>query len=150
MRNSIPLLVLGLLVARGAGPAGADATKPPEIKLTETPSDKLGTAPKGFGLKVGAKAPDATLPDVSGSTQSLAQLYAQGPTLVIFYRGGWCPFCNLQLHEYSAAKPEFDKRGVQIVAISRRRSTPPALTSCRYSRAAAPASSRPRWPAASS
>jgi peroxiredoxin len=32
--------------------------------------------------------------------------------------GGWCPFCNLQLHQLTLAKPEFDKRGVRIVAIS--------------------------------
>ena len=37
---------------------------------------------------------------------------------MIFYRGSWCPFCNLQLHDYAVTKPEFDKRGVQIVAIS--------------------------------
>jgi peroxiredoxin len=132
MRRLIAPLVLVLLIARGTQAAGADATKPPEIKLAETPSEKLGTAPHGFGLKVGAKAPDATLPDVSGSTQRLAQLYAQGPTLVIFYRGGWCPFCNLQLHEYSLAKPEFDKRGIQIVAISVDQPSEGAKTQARH------------------
>lgn len=143
MRSLIAPLALALLVGCGAeaaspkSPASADLTpapatateqppatehpvapKSPEFKLTDTPSDKLGTAPSGFGLKVGEKAPDATLPDVSGSTRSLAQLYAKSRTLVIFYRGGWCPFCNLKLHNYAVAKPEFDKRGVQIVAIS--------------------------------
>jgi peroxiredoxin len=86
--------------------------------LTETSSEKLGTAPSGFGLKIGEKAPDASLPDVSGKTESLSALFAQGPTLLMFYRGGWCPWCNLQIHEYAAAKPEFDKHGVRVVAIS--------------------------------
>ncbi len=95
-----------------------DAPKPAARSLTETPEARLGTVPAGLGLKVGAKAPDATLPEVSGKTVKLADAYAEGPTYVVFYRGGWCPFCNLQLHELSTAKPEFDKRGVRLVAIS--------------------------------
>jgi len=95
------------------------ATQPaPTFTLAETAAAKLGTAPSGFGLDVGTAAPDASLPDISGKTQRLAEIYANGPTLVIFYRGGWCPFCNLQLHDFSAAKPEFDARGVRLVAIS--------------------------------
>jgi peroxiredoxin len=98
--------------------AAASAPPAPMPQLAETPADKLGTAPAGFGLKVGDKAPDASLPDVMGKTQSLAEIFSQGPTLVLFYRGGWCPFCNLQLHDYSVKKPEFDKRGLRLVAIS--------------------------------
>src|SRR5215471_8449367 len=101
-----------------AAPAPEPAKKSPEPVLTEPASEKLGTAPNGFGLKVGDKAPDAMLLDVTGATRSLSELYAQRPTLLFFYRGGWCPFCNLQIHEYSAAKPQFDARGVGIVAIS--------------------------------
>jgi len=89
-----------------------------EPVLTESAPEKLGTVPNGFGLNVGDKAPDAVLPDVTSTTHSLSELYAQRPTVLIFYRGGWCPFCNLQIHEYSAAKPQFDARGVGIVAIS--------------------------------
>lgn len=98
--------------------APSPAAKPNQPVLTEPSVDRLGTAPDGFGLKVGDKAPDAVLPDVTGATRSLSGLYAQRPTLLIFYRGGWCPFCNLQIHEYSAAKPQFDDKGVGIVAIS--------------------------------
>jgi peroxiredoxin len=100
-------------------PASAPAAvSQPQFKLAGTALDKLGTAPSGFGLKVGDKAPDASLPDVSGETESLAALFSQGPTLLIFYRGGWCRFCNLWLHDYAVAKPEFDRRGVRGVAIS--------------------------------
>lgn len=92
--------------------------KAPQFELGETPADKLGSAPAGFGPEVGEKAPTATLPDINGVMENLASIYAQGPTLVVFYRGGWCPFCNLQLHQLTVAKPEFDKRGVHIVAVS--------------------------------
>jgi peroxiredoxin len=100
--------------------ASAPSASPPQpdFKLAETPADKLGAAPAGFGLKVGDKAPDASLPDVTGKMQSLAEIFSQGPTLVIFYRGGWCPYCNLQLHDYAVNKPEFEKRGLRLVAIS--------------------------------
>jgi peroxiredoxin len=99
-------------------PAGTAADKPAGPTLGITPDEKLGTAPDGFGLEVGAKAPEGELPDVTGAAQKLADLYAQGPTFIVFYRGGWCPFCNVQLHELTVAKPEFDKRGVKLVAIS--------------------------------
>ena len=65
MRRLMAPLMLVLLATGGAAAVGldepSDAAKPPEIKLGETPSSKLGSAPHGFGLKVGAKAPDATL-----------------------------------------------------------------------------------------
>jgi peroxiredoxin len=96
-------------------PAAADDDPP---RLRSTPEARLGTAPHGFGLQVGEHAPDAELADLTGATLRLSRLYAAGPTFVVFYRGGWCPFCNLQLHELAAAKPEFDRRKIAIVAIS--------------------------------
>jgi thiol-disulfide isomerase/thioredoxin len=115
--------------AKGSGPDGngthvGDA-KPTEVApapagpmLGETAEAKLGTAPPGFGLAVGQRAPDATLEDLTGKKQKLSELYKSGPTFVVFYRGGWCPFCNLQLHDLAAAKADFDKRGIRLVAIS--------------------------------
>ncbi len=101
--------------AEAAPPAAAEA---PKFEVKETAADQLGTTPAGVGIKVGARAPDGSLPDVSGATVKLSALYAKGPTFVLFYRGGWCPFCNTQLHSLTEAKAEFDKRGVQLVAIS--------------------------------
>lgn len=98
-------------------PADAPAQEP-RFEVKETAEAELGTAAAGLGLKVGSKAPDGALPDVSGATVKLSALYKKGPTFLIFYRGGWCPFCNAQLHNLTEAKAEFDKRGVQLVAIS--------------------------------
>lgn len=99
-------------------PATTPADKPAGPTLGETPDAKLGTLAPGYGIAVGQRAPDATLDDVTGKKQKLSDLYKTGPTFVVFYRGGWCPFCNIQLHDLGAAKGEFDKRGVKIVAIS--------------------------------
>ena len=101
--------------APAAQPA-ADAA--PRVPLQETPADRLGSVPSGFGLAVGTKAPNGTLPDMTGQPQRLAALYADGPVFVVFYRGGWCPFCNLQLHRLATAMPDFVKKGIRIVAIS--------------------------------
>jgi peroxiredoxin len=102
--------------AAPATPRAADAA--PRVPLQETPADRLGSVPTGFGLAVGSKAPDATLPDVTGQSQRLSALYASGPVFVVFYRGGWCPFCNLQLHRLATAMPQFKQKGLQIAAIS--------------------------------
>lgn len=98
--------------------ASAHPKKAGPPTLAETPASKLGTSPEGFGLAAGAKAPDATLPDITGKSQSLASLYAEGPTFVVFYRGGWCPFCNLQLHALAKAKPDFEAKSLRVVSIS--------------------------------
>lgn len=86
--------------------------------LAATEPAKLGTAPAGMGLPVGSKAPDAALQDVTGATVKLADLYARGPVFLVFYRGGWCPFCNAQLHSLTEARADFAKRGVTLAAIS--------------------------------
>lgn len=102
--------------------APAEEAKPapeaPKFEVKETAETELGTAPAGMGLKVGSKAPDGALLDITGATVKLSAIFAKGPTFVVFYRGGWCPFCNSQLHNLTEAKGEFDQRGVQLVAIS--------------------------------
>jgi peroxiredoxin len=69
-------------------------------------------------LQVGAKAPDFRLPEARGGIQSLSSLLSEGPVIVTFYRGGWCPFCNLQLRAYQSVLPEIRRLGGQLVAIS--------------------------------
>jgi peroxiredoxin len=86
---------------------------------TQAPDDAhLGTAPDGVGVAIDQAAPDATLEDADGKEVRLTSVLGKRPTLVVFYRGGWCPFCNYQIHALSEAWPEFQKRGVGLVAIS--------------------------------
>jgi peroxiredoxin len=94
------------------------APSAPALVLGETSTAKLGTAPAGLGPKVGTKAPDGTLPDVTGKSVRLSALYGEGPTFVVFYRGGWCPFCNMQLHGIVDAKSDFEKKKINVIAIS--------------------------------
>jgi peroxiredoxin len=62
---------------------------------------------------------DFTLTAANGEDVSLAQLLAEGPVVLVFYRGGWCPFCNLALRHYQTElAPQLEHRGVRLAAIS--------------------------------
>lgn len=69
-------------------------------------------------LKTGAVAPDFILPDSAGKAVALADFLAKGPVVVTFYRGGWCPFCDLQLRSYQAVLPSIRELGAELIAIS--------------------------------
>lgn len=69
-------------------------------------------------LREGSRAPDFTLPDALGEPVSLASLLEQGPVVVTFYRGDWCPYCNLHLRAYQQALPHMTELGATLVAIS--------------------------------
>ncbi|WP_412066270.1 peroxiredoxin-like family protein [Rhizobium sp. SYY.PMSO] len=63
-------------------------------------------------------APDFSLSDAKGGSVSLSTLLVQGPTVITFYRGGWCPYCNIQLRAYQAILPQIIAAGASLVAIS--------------------------------
>ena len=69
-------------------------------------------------LKEGAQAPDFALPDARGTAVRLSHLLTQGPVIMTFYRGQWCPYCHLALRAYQQALPHMQARGASLVAIS--------------------------------
>jgi peroxiredoxin len=69
-------------------------------------------------LKIGQSVSDFTLPDTFGNQVSLKTLLAKGPAVVSFYRGEWCPFCNLELRALQEVLPEMEKLGATLIAIS--------------------------------
>ncbi len=69
-------------------------------------------------LHAGQTAPGFDLPDAEGAQVRLADLLAKGPVVVSFYRGGWCPYCNLELRALQQALPEINAAGASLVAIS--------------------------------
>jgi peroxiredoxin len=68
--------------------------------------------------QVGDDAPAIQLRDQNGNDFDVATLLAKGPVIVTFYRGGWCPFCNMELKAYQAALPRIVAAGASLVAIS--------------------------------
>ena len=70
-------------------------------------------------MSVGDALPAATVVDVRGKLHDLESLLGEGPAVLVFYRGAWCPFCNITLAHYQRTlAPELDERGVRLIAIS--------------------------------
>jgi peroxiredoxin len=69
-------------------------------------------------LRAGQRAPDFALPDATARTVTLESLLARGPVVASFYRGAWCPYCNLELQAWQRHLPELGARGAALVAIS--------------------------------
>jgi peroxiredoxin len=69
-------------------------------------------------LKTGDRAPPIVLPNTKGETVDVGALLAKGPVIVTFYRGGWCPYCNLELKAYQDILPQIAAAGASLVAIS--------------------------------
>jgi peroxiredoxin len=120
--------------------AGSQTTKPAPPPAKEIPMkdneptapEALGTLPPDVGVAVGQPAPDAEVERQDGSKVKLRSLIEEGPILLVFYRGGWCPFCNSQIHALTRAYPEYRERGVTPVAISVDRPEEAATTQARY------------------
>jgi peroxiredoxin len=69
-------------------------------------------------LHEGQVAPDFTLPDAAGHRVHLGTLLAEGPVVLIFFRGVWCPFCNLTLRAYQERLADFRRLGAQLIGVS--------------------------------
>lgn len=69
-------------------------------------------------LNVGAKMPAFNLPDDKGNMVSSDDLLKTGNLVVVFYRGAWCPYCNLYLRTLQKSLPDIEKNGGKLVAIS--------------------------------
>jgi len=69
-------------------------------------------------IKVGEKAPDFTLPNATDNRVNLTMLLTKGPVVVTFYRGSWCPYCNLQLRALQSRLSDIHELGAELVAIS--------------------------------
>ena len=79
---------------------------------------QLADSGVAFGLAVGDAAPDFTLPSAAGAVINLRELLTHGPVVLTFYRGEWCPYCNLQLRSLQAYLPLFREAGATLVAVS--------------------------------
>lgn len=83
-----------------------------------TTGDLVATGIAAQALSKGDKAPTFTLPDHLGNTVRSADLLAAGPVLINFYRGNWCPYCNLELRAYQTHLDRIKRAGATLIAIS--------------------------------
>ncbi|MCH5599289.1 peroxiredoxin-like family protein [Niabella ginsengisoli] len=69
-------------------------------------------------LLVGETVPDLKLPDASGTQIDLKKEVSKKPAILVFYRGGWCPYCQVQLAGLQKAAKELESLGYQVMAVS--------------------------------
>ncbi len=86
--------------------------------MTATRAELAPSPAEAKLLPVGAKVPAAMVRTVDGAELDLATAIAGRPTLVVFYRGSWCPYCNKHLAALAELEPELLKLGYQILAVS--------------------------------
>ena len=96
------------------------AQTPPEIRdaMVRAGMELAASGRAQRALKAGDRAPDFSLPDARGGYVRLNGLLAAGPVVLSFYRGGWCPYCNLELRALQQALPGITRLGATLVAVS--------------------------------
>jgi peroxiredoxin len=93
---------------------------PPEIHpiMERATEELIASGQATRALKAGDRAPAFTLRDPNGVEVSSAGLLAKGPLVITFYRGVWCPYCNMELQALQETLPQIEALGASLVAIS--------------------------------
>jgi peroxiredoxin len=107
IRKSLKFLLVALISPGGVVLASANTVN--QVAPSAKDAQPIG---------VGTGAPDADLRDVEGKEVTLQAILAGKPTVLIFYRGSWCPYCNAHLSDLVTVEEELRSLGYQIVAIS--------------------------------
>ena len=96
-----------------------DETPPEALRTIGRATEDLSRSGiLGRSLRVGDIAPDFALPNANGRTIRLGDLLARGSVVVSFYRGTWCPFCNLEMQALQRTLPAIASLGATLAAIS--------------------------------
>jgi peroxiredoxin len=92
---------------------------PPEIReMIDRMVDDLRRRGATPGIAVGEPAPLFEAPDAHGVPLRLADRLADGPVVLSFYRGAWCPICSLELRWLAAIVPAISDAGASLIAVS--------------------------------
>lgn len=95
-------------------------SQPEAIKATmaRTGAELAASGVTERALKAGDRLPAGQLPNATGTVVDVRDLLARGPVVLAFYRGTWCPYCNLELRALQQALPEIEALGATLVAVS--------------------------------
>ena len=86
--------------------------------LVQTTKDLKQQGIENKALGVCDQAIDFNLPNIHGVKINLKQALSKGPVVLNIYRGGWCPYCNLELHALQQVLPEIEATGAQLIAVA--------------------------------
>ncbi|MGI9295300.1 MAG: peroxiredoxin-like family protein [Pseudomonadales bacterium] len=112
--------------------AGKTVTIAEPKPYRSTAIDKLGVNESNKGLTPGDNVEEITIADMFGKPYEIRNAWQDKPALIIFYRGGWCPFCNMQVRELAVNYDKFQAAGVQPVLISVDEPDKTAMMSAKY------------------
>jgi peroxiredoxin len=97
------------------------SSNPKAVEIIAGANERLQRSGEAPGLELGERAPLFTLPDATRAPVSLEDLLERGPVVISFYRGEWCPYCNVALRAMQQVLPEIRELGASLVAISPQR-----------------------------
>ena len=110
--------IAGQVASLHRAPAGQLPAEVAEAFAAEQRDLAAAGHPSGVA-EPGSRLPDGELLDVAGEPATLAETLGGKPAVVVFYRGGWCPYCNIALRTYQAQLvPALAERGISLIAIS--------------------------------
>jgi peroxiredoxin len=122
MTTTTPAGASDSIADRVAGFHASAATQMPPQALAAFSAEQVSLAAAGTPpgvARTGTVMPDGLLLDVQGQPTSLAQVRGGRPAVVVFYRGAWCPYCNIALRSYQAdLAPALAERGIALIAVS--------------------------------
>ena len=147
MKNTLIILSLFTLAACSSAPTESEETETITETMDDTTTlqDILNEKKEGFNVKadstkkrvyaegiqavidakitenalqVGDKAPNFTLTNATGNKVTLYKELKKGPVIQMWYRGGWCPYCNLTLNAMQDMLPQFEAGGAQLLALT--------------------------------
>ena len=98
--------------------AGKSPYSESDVSVMEKANKSLAATLPSPGIKVGEKAPDFKLSNALGKEVSLKDELKKGPVVLVFYRGAWCPFCNMHLHVLQQSLSQFKKYGAQLITVT--------------------------------
>jgi len=93
-------------------------TEDAKTKIKKGTADLVNSGIVNNSLKVGTKVPNFSLPNATGKTVELNSLLTENSVVISFYRGGWCPFCTMELRGLQKYLPQMTELGAKLIAIS--------------------------------
>jgi len=88
------------------------------MAVQETSAQQLGTREDNLGIDIGSQLSDFTVITYDGQATTLYNLLQNQTNFIIFYRGGWCPYCNYHVKQLTESYHLFEKENIQVILIS--------------------------------
>jgi peroxiredoxin len=132
MKHILPLLTTCIVIVMVSSFAQADVKIADPRDFNAVADQELGVNENNLGLPAGTPAPSAELLSIQDKPVELSDLWAEQSVLLVFYRGGWCPYCNAQVRDLVNAWDAFEAAGLLPVLVSVDKPDAAAMLNSKY------------------